>query len=131
MWSVTLQTGRRVWPYRQVALARTPAEAVTALTAEAPAALTRYQEGQRHPVVWLFPGQGSQRLRMGAEVYATEPVFRQHVDAGLAVLPADLAAEVQAALGLAPALAEAAVRLRETRVAQPALFLVEYALAQL
>ena len=31
-------------------------------------------------VVFMFPGQGAQHVRMGAELYESEPLFKRHVD---------------------------------------------------
>ncbi len=75
-------------------------------------------------VAFLFPGQGAQHVGMARGLYDTEPLFRENFDrcaAGFAQeLRIDLKAEVFDGTGLEP-----------TDLAQPALFAVEYALAQL
>ena len=75
-------------------------------------------------VAFLFPGQGAQHVGMARGLYETEPVFRQYFDrcaAGFATeLGIDLAAEVFDGENL-----------ESTDLAQPALFAVEYALAEL
>lgn len=75
-------------------------------------------------IAFLFPGQGAQHVGMARGLYDTEPVFRQTFDACAAIFDAelgiDLAGEVFAGAGL-----------ESTDLAQPALFAVEYALAQL
>ena len=80
-------------------------------------------------VAFLFPGQGAQHVGMARGLYDTEDVFRENFDrcaVGFATeLGIDLKAEVlgtgeQQPTGLEP-----------TNLAQPALFAVEYALAQL
>ena len=109
----TLQVGRRAWPHRRIIVARDAADLQRAFTG--------VTERRDAPVVFMFPGQGAQRTNMGLELYRTEPVFRDALDQCLRLLPA---------LDLRAALASEE-NLRQTRFTQPALFAVEYALAQL
>ncbi|MCB1057502.1 MAG: SDR family oxidoreductase, partial [Acidobacteria bacterium] len=82
---------------------------------------------------FLFPGQGAQYPGMGREVYDGEPVFRRWVDHGCRVLEEPLGLDLREVLFPGPEVGpeRAAERLRQTRYAQPALFVVEYALARL
>ena len=84
--------------------------------------------GERAKVAFLFTGQGSQYPGMAAGLYETEPVFRAVIDRAAAVLD-PLIDRPFLDLVLAPAL-DAAV-LARTAYTQPALFAVEYALAEL
>jgi amino acid adenylation domain-containing protein len=84
------------------------------------------------PVSFLFPGQGSQYAGMARALYLREPVFRAGIDRCADWLT------THAGLDLRPVLfpaadeeAEASSRLQQTAYTQPALFTVEYALAQL
>lgn len=125
----TLALRRARFPHRATAVARTTGEAVDALRALAGDA-PRTAAPDTAPVAFLFPGQGAQYPGMARDLYAREPVFQAEFDR-CAELFAPYLGEDPRALVLGRDDPEAAERLRQTRVAQPALFCVEYALARL
>lgn len=86
-----------------------------------------------HPVVFLFPGQGAQRPGMGRQLYATEAVYRETVDLCASRLMPELGFDVRELVHRDPRGVEQdrSGLLRQTIHAQPALFVVEYALARL
>ena len=131
----TLAAGRSVFRHRRVVVCRDGADAVAALEAEGgPRALTGVdvEEPRDLPVVFLFPGQGSQYVGMARGLYEGEPAFRQHFDECERLLRPHLGLDLRSVVypdgGTE---ADAATRLEQTRLAQPALFAVEYALARL
>jgi acyl transferase domain-containing protein len=128
----TLQTGREAFAHRRMLVCSDRDDALAALESLAPErVLTRAQKPARRSVFYLFPGQGTQHAGMARELYGTEPVFRAEVDR-LLELAAPFVADDLRALLLAPrGTEEADAALRRTASAQPALFIVEYALAQL
>lgn len=128
----TLQVGRTGHERRRVVVARDAGEAARLLKALDPATVaTRTQPVVRRQPIFMFPGEGTQYPGMGRGLYATEPAFRAALDLGLAALPASLAADVRALLVAEPDDESAAAALLRPEVAQPALFVVEYALATL
>jgi acyl transferase domain-containing protein len=128
----TLQVGRKRLPWRRSVVAAGLEEAGAAL--RAPGAgpdAARCDERRAAAVAFLFPGQGTQRAGMASELYREEPRFREIFDhcAGvlLPLLGSDLRELVLATAGDAAADA----RLRDTVLAQPALFAVQRSLAEL
>ena len=129
----TLQTGRRPLPHRLAVVCRDAEEARWALTGEEPRRLLAARRAPAaRPVVFVFPGQGTQHPGMGAGLYASEPLFRDAIDACAERLRPRLGRDLRELL-FPPAgrRDEAARALRDTRFAQPALFAVEHALARL
>jgi amino acid adenylation domain-containing protein len=123
----TLQAGRRSFPHRLAVVAGDHAEAAIALrkqNAERSAAVTGAGD-----LVFMFPGQGSQYPQMARELYAGEPVFRRTVDLCCDVLKPELGLDLRSLLY--PSNGGDPEKLSATLLAQPAIFTVEYALAQL
>jgi phthiocerol/phenolphthiocerol synthesis type-I polyketide synthase E len=128
----TLQVGRTAFAHRRVLVARDTAEAAAALRSLDPRrVLSRVQEPVNRPLAFLFPGQGAQHPGMGGELYGVALVFRREVDRAAEALLPILGLDLREALWPAGGdAAAAAARLRQTALAQPALFVVEHALAR-
>jgi iturin family lipopeptide synthetase A len=131
----SLAHGRQHHPVRGVLLCRDTAEAAAALAAAADngsVCQAQAPEAPR-PVVFMFPGQGTQTVDMGRELYDTEPVFRAQVDRCAELLQPltgyDLREHLYPRSGDDRQTAED--RLHQPSVTQPALFVTSYALAQL
>ncbi len=126
--AVTLQSGRRNFAHRAFVVSVQSDEAASklrkgAIEGIAPDATT--------PVVFMFPGQGAQYPGMGKALYASEPIYRHWIDKGAAVLLPHIGLDIRdLLLNEAHEGADATHQLHWTVYAQPALFLVEYALAQ-
>ncbi len=124
----TLQTGRRAFSYRRWAVADNVEAAVRALS-RPHSVKTSGQDGKPRPVVFLFSGQGSQYRTMGRGLYAHEPIFREQVDRCATLLAPHIGMDIKSVL-----FEESATdpeRLNRTAFTQPALFVLEYALAKL
>jgi acyl transferase domain-containing protein len=129
----TLAVGRQAFAYRRAVVCRSGGEAAAALRDGDPRrVLSGTAGGPRRPVVFMFPGQGTQRVNMGRELYERERVFRRHVDRCADLLRPEFGCDLRELLyPRAGGEDVAARRLAETGSAQPALFAVEYALARL
>jgi phthiocerol/phenolphthiocerol synthesis type-I polyketide synthase E len=129
----TLQTGRRAFEHRRAFVVGRDAPSRELLATLTGASALQGHPGTARPgVAFLFPGQGAQHVGMGAELYATERVVREHVDHCCELLRPHLGLDLRELLFPPPAAAdECAARLTRTDMAQPALFVIEYALARL
>ncbi|MFL6335978.1 MAG: amino acid adenylation domain-containing protein [Pyrinomonadaceae bacterium] len=129
----TLQTGRRALSHRRVLVCRGAEDGARALeTADPQRVLTSFQESEDRPVAFIFPGQGSQHVNMGLDLYRGEPVFRHWLDTCAELLQPRTGLDLRELLYPGEARAAESERLlRQTAWTQPALFAVEYALARL
>ncbi|MFN6525819.1 aminotransferase class III-fold pyridoxal phosphate-dependent enzyme [Nostoc sp. ChiSLP03a] len=129
----TLQRGRKAFNYRRSVVCHDITDAITALQSlDSNQVNTRHTEIRNPAVVLMFPGQGSQYVNMGLNLYNHEPVFQEAVDECAEILKPLLGRDLREIIYLAPSEREtAAILLRQTCFTQPALFVIEYALAQL
>ncbi len=129
----TLKTGRSEFVHRRVVSSIDAAEAAAALEAKDPKRVfTHHQKLNDPAVVFMFPGQGAQYAGMGAELYRTEKTFQTEVDRCAELLKPILQTDIRTVMfPEAGAEKEAEQLLVQTRFTQPALFVIEYALAKL
>ena len=145
----TLQTGRKAFEHRRIVVARDRS------ALQGPSVSGKAK--RKAPVVFLFPGLGDQRVDMARELYETEPFFRGQVDLCAEKLAPWLGADLREVLfspgewtpppkakpklrSPSPGGGEGdgrggqgvrSTRLDRTEYAQPACFVVEYALGRL
>ncbi len=157
----TLQVGRARWEHRQMLLCRDRHEAIAALEAVDPGRMYSAQQSQRHrPVAFLFPGVGEPFVNRVQELYEQEETFRQTVERCLRILNTKLGLDLSEVLsaqtsptGTPPhssadasqpggnlralfghtqtVASEHHERFKHTELAQPLVFVLEYALAHL
>ncbi len=82
-------------------------------------------------IVFLFPGQGSQHINMGKELYEQEPVFKKAVDECAELLMPLMKEDIRKILYPGEIHQEAEQKIHNTYYTQPALFIIEYAMAAL
>jgi amino acid adenylation domain-containing protein len=122
----TLAAGRRELRTRTAVVARTITDAEAALASVKP-----FVADDRAAPIFLFPGQGAQYANMARGLIDSEPVFAAAFEQCCALAAKLLDRDLRALILPAHGDEEAANRtLTETRYAQPALFAVEYSLAQ-
>jgi len=148
----TLQSGRRELAHRRMLVVRDGEDAAALLEARHPdRVVSGAVDDAARSVAFMFPGVGDQYPQMARGLYESEPVFRAEVERCAEILRRRFDIDLLAALypGAAPEepapgagidlrrmLAQgapdpAAEALNETHIAQPAVFVIEYALAKL
>lgn len=129
----TLQVGRRAFDHRRMLVCQTLDDAVQALSnPDSQRVLTHYQKPGNCPVAFMFSGQGSQYVNMALELYQHEPIFTEQVDDCCEQLKLHLGLDLRHVLyPSATQEKEATQQLQQTHITQPALFVIEYALAKL
>jgi phthiocerol/phenolphthiocerol synthesis type-I polyketide synthase E len=153
----TLQEGRKAFEHRRMAVCRDASTGATLLRARTPSQVsTAVTPPGRRPVAFLLPGLGDQYLDMGRGLYESEPEFARHVDHCSELLRPLLGVDLRKTMYPDPRVRQQnevraedrmnfrnlVQRAREdnsptlqeihrTLWAQPALFVIEYALAKL
>ncbi|MDC6169390.1 type I polyketide synthase [Paucibacter sp. XJ19-41] len=136
----TLQIGRKAFAHRAVLVCSDREDAGLALARRDPGRLFVSHLPDRasgSAVAFLFPGQGAQHVGMAASLYRDEAIFRTEVDRCMAVLTPILGLDLRAVLypelqqPQEKTVEQAAKHLAQTALTQPALFVIEYALARL
>jgi acyl transferase domain-containing protein len=133
----TLQTGRNAFGWRRILACGSREEAVLALTApQLPGSTSPLTSRVHHnppAVAFMFPGQGAQKLRMAQALYQEIKAFRAIIDDCAKWLQEHTDFDLISALYPADPVEDerAQQMLNATKMAQPALFVVEYAVARM
>ncbi|MGV1008333.1 MAG: SDR family NAD(P)-dependent oxidoreductase [Dermatophilaceae bacterium] len=126
--AATLGHRRRRLGTRWAAVVGSVGEAVGALRGLAATGPSSPAEARpRARAAFLFPGQGAQYAGMGRELYGCEPAVRDAVDRCASLFLAEVGEDLRALVFGAGDQVEA--RLAQTRLTQPAMFLLDYAMA--
>ncbi|MCF2149905.1 SDR family oxidoreductase [Desmonostoc muscorum LEGE 12446] len=127
----TLQVGRWTFNHRRMVVCQNQEDAINALQ-DPQRAFTYYQEPCNRSVVFMFSGQGSQYVNMGRELYENERVFKEQIDYCCKLLKPYLEIDLRTVLYPSKEeVLEATQKLQQTAITQPALFVIEYAMAKL
>lgn len=125
----TLQSTRRDFAQRRFIIAANTAELKQKLSDDLnKVSDSKVLKESATELVFLFPGQGSQYLNMGAELYKQEKIYRDAVDECASLLLPWLKEDIR---NILYGETEEAEKIHNTRYTQPALFVTEYAMAKL
>lgn len=130
----TLTMGRKFLNYRQAVVTRSLAETADVLKQQHPQKIMVAAHPKipaAPPVVFMFSGQGAQYVNMGRQLYESEATFREAVDRCCDILKPHLGLDLRSILYPEAEQETAAEQLKQTYLTQPALFVIEYALASL
>jgi acyl transferase domain-containing protein len=122
----TLQIGRRQFAHRWTTVCRTLQDAIAALHAGVPESMTEATEEKSNKIAFLFPGEDSQDISMGRDLYRNEGTFRRNMQRCAEIVRPQLGMNICDALE-----GESWEDVEEPWFGQPALFAIEYSLAQL
>jgi iturin family lipopeptide synthetase A len=125
----TLQLGRAHFPVRKAFVAKSTEEAIAIQENQPEKIKTGLVNVQNIPVVFMFPGQGSQYVKMGYELYITEPYFKNIVDECFDLMSPEIANSLKDIwFDLYDGNSK---KINRTENTQPLIFVFEYALARL
>lgn len=128
----TLQTTRRDFAIRRFIIAKDIPDLIEKLNSDIKKVSdTKTIKENATEIAFLFPGQGSQYLNMGIGLYKQETVFLEAVDECASLLLPWLKEDIRDIIypkNSNPATEE---KIHQTRYTQPALFVIEYAMAKL
>ncbi len=133
----TLQTGRKEFKYRYAFVCKNLKNAVQviedSLNKQRTSNDSAYCFGQAKAsksIIFMFPGQGSQYINMGRELYEKEPIFRNEMETCFEQLKKLVDYDIKKILFSSNPEADAA-HITQTAVAQTVIFIIEYSLAKL
>lgn len=129
----TLQNGRKEMEYRQSFVVSTVEDAISTLSENRTDKIfSNSFEGEVPKLIFMFPGQGTQYVNMGKQLYENVPSFRETVDSCSEILKKYMNSNLTEIFY--PKSGEestAAETIGQTEITQPALFVIEYSLAKL
>lgn len=125
----TLAQGRRGFAYRKSVVCSKASVGAEILKTSNPQTAKRSQSPS---VAFMFSGQGAQHVKMGQDLYQSEPVFKAVVDQCAELLEPHLGCDVRTFINPQDGVDGVdGLEVTQTNIAQPLLFTVEYALTKL
>lgn len=127
----TLQTGRKEFHHKRFLVAENRDDAIDKLEKLPSVSVKTYSDHtDSREVVFLFPGQASQYVNMGLDLYHSNSVFRKYLDLCAEILEPIIHVDIRKIIFPAHGDEErATIELQNTVYTQPAIFSIEYSLA--
>lgn len=128
----TLNTGRKTFKYKKMLVCTDINDLVSQLSSnESTRVKAMKSESECKDIVFMFPGQGSQYINMGLDLYLKEPIFKKEVDNCFDILKRLNCADIRNIWYPDKDITENENLINQTNFAQPVIFIFEYALAKL
>lgn len=127
----TLQVGRKEHQHRCMMLAKDKSDIARKIQTLDHASLKFGYSDQTRSVAFMFPGQGAQYIQMGKGLYTSKPVFKKALDECFDIYQKQNHVDLKPIIFPSDDHTEGVPSLQETIYTQPALFMMEYALAKL
>lgn len=124
----TLQTGRNTFEYRLFFLAKNHTEALQSLKERRKYTFSIFSKNLNAPVIYMFPGQGTQYVGMGKKLYSENKFFKENLDYCTNYLEAEFGIDI---IDTMFSNDENVSIIENPVIAQASLFSIEYALAKL
>ncbi len=128
--SYTLQTCKQQFNHRDYIVASSNKDLIEKLSLKLESSGKKIDKDITD-IIFMFPGQGSQHINMAKDFYHNEPVFKGAVEECVALFEKELKGDIRLFIYPENANTEAEENLKNTRYAQPSLFVIEYAFAKL
>ncbi len=131
----TLQVGRKIHPYRRMLVCSDAPGAAALLAGPGSGKIVSHRSREDNPsIVFMFPGQGAQYVDMGRGLYEEEPLFRDRMDRCFKLLGPLMEENLKEILYPPPGEKTGGSypeELNRPEIAPAAIFIFEYALAEL
>lgn len=129
----SLQVGRKAFAHRAMVVCDPMHDGIAALRDGVPKRiLPAICKAVNRKVAFMFTGQGAQYANMGLDLYKEEPLFREEIDNCSKILQREMSVDLRRLLYPPEDQMDGAnEKLKQTSIAQPALFSIEWAVAKL
>jgi len=142
----TLQIGRQKFPFRRMVVSSNNPQELVELLSKNSAKVKTYESTEDFlPIIFMYPGLGSQYVNMGLDIYEQEPIFREEMDGCFKILdsllnynikeilyPQNISSNInKSALSSPQHSNDTIMDINQPEISQIVTFILEYALSKL